>query len=222
MQLLNFDVAHFHDSIVQLGTFWWMVWNAALALIPVLLSFLFFNRGKQPRPFMRDITFFFEFVLVLLFLPNAPYIATDLVHFLETVRTADTSLWKLLGTQLPVYAVFVLFGLTCYSFSVDRLVYALQMRLGRTWAIAGILGIPLLAAIGVYLGRVARYNSWDILVDPRGIIDSSRSVLDQMKIAKVLVSMWIGLIFTHQVYRTFHDGLKVRYHTFREQKTGGH
>ncbi len=211
MYLLDFHIKTFHDQFVNLGwPWWWMVWNITLALIPVVLSILFFKREEQPRPLIRDITFLFEMALVLLILPNAPYVATDLVHFLETVRTEDTSLWKLLGTQLPVYVLYVFVGLTCYSFTVDRLLYALRMRLGRVWGWIGIFGIPLLSSIGIYLGRVARYNSWDVLTDPQGIIQSSQSGIDQMKITKVLIGMWFGLIFVHQIYRTFHDGIRVR------------
>ncbi len=210
MYLLVSGIGQFHDAFVKLGTFWWMVWNAILALIPVGLSILFFKRQEQPRQVIRNVTFGFEMALVLLILPNAPYVATDLVHFLETVRTGDTSLWKLLGTELPIYVTFVMFGLASYSFTVDRLLHALRMRFGGGWAWAGIFGIPLLSSIGVYLGRVARYNSWDVLTDPQGIIQSSRTVVDQMKIAKVLIGMWFGLILVHQVYRTFHDGIRVR------------
>jgi uncharacterized membrane protein len=218
MYLLDFHIHAFHEQFVALGwPFWWMVWNAALALIPVLLSILFFKREAQPSHVIRDITFGFEIALVLLILPNAPYVATDLVHFLETVRTGDTSLWKLLGTELPIYAIFVLIGLTSYSFTVDRLLYALRIRLGRGWARVGIVCIPLLSSIGVYLGRVARYNSWDVLTDPQRIIQSSRSGIDQMKIAKVLIGMWIGLILVHQVYRTFRDGIWVRIEDFRRK-----
>jgi uncharacterized membrane protein len=210
MFLLDFHMHEFHDNVIRLGwPWWWMVWNLALAVIPVVLSILFFQRGDQPRHVIRNITFGFEVVLVLLILPNAPYVATDLVHFLETVRTGDTSLWKLLGTELPIYVLYVFIGLTCYSFTVDRLIYALRKRLGRSWAWGGLLGIPLLSSVGIYLGRVARYNSWNVLTDPQGIIQSS-SGIDQMKIAKVLIGMWFGLIFVHQIYRTFHDGIQTR------------
>ncbi|SRR5581483_1058375 len=216
--LLESGIEIFHDQFVKLGTFWWMVWNAVLAIIPVFLTLIFFKREDQPRHGVRNITFGFELVLILLFLPNAPYVATDLVHFLETVRVSDASLWKLLGTEFPIYAVFVLFGLTCYSFTADRLLYAIRKRFGANWYWTALIGIPLLAAIGVYLGRVARYNSWDVLTDPRGIIHSSSQALDRVKIAKVLVSMWFGLIVTHQVYRTFHDGIRVRLEAFRKSQ----
>src|SRR5579884_627220 len=180
----------FHDYFMDLGSFWWMAWNAILAFVPVVLALIFFKREDQPRTGIRNVTFGLELVLVLLFLPNAPYVATDLVHFLETVRVSDASLWKLLGTEFPIYAVFVLFGLTCYSFTADRLLYAIRKRFGANWYWTALIGIPLLAAIGGYLGRVATYNSWDVLTDPRGIIHSSSQALDRVKIAKVLVSMW--------------------------------
>jgi uncharacterized membrane protein len=216
MYLLDFHIRQFHDQFVNFGwSYWWMVWNITLAIIPVVLSILFFKREDKPRRVIRDITFLFEMALVLLILPNAPYVATDLVHFLETVRTGDSSLWKLLGTELPVYALYVLIGLTCYSLTTDRLLYALRMRLGRVWTWVGIFGIPLLSSIGIYLGRVARYNSWDVLTNPQGIIHSSRTSIDQVKIAKVLIGMWFGLIFIHQVYRTFRDGIWVRIEEFR-------
>lgn len=220
MYLLDFHIRQFHDQFVNFGwAYWWMVWNITLAIIPVVLSILFFKRENKSRRVIRDITFLFEMALVLLILPNAPYVATDLVHFLETVRTGDSSLWKLLGTELPVYALYVLIGLTCYSFTTDRLLYALRMRLGRVWAWVGIFGIPLLSSIGIYLGRVARYNSWDVLTNPEGIINSSRTSIDQVKIAKVLIGMWFGLIFLHQVYRTFRDGIWVRIEEFRGNDT---
>jgi uncharacterized membrane protein len=210
MHLLDFHVHEFHDNVIRLGwPYLWMVWNLVLAIIPVALSILFFKRNDQPRHVIRNITFGFEVALVLLILPNAPYVATDLVHFLEVVRTGDTSLWKLLGTELPIYVLYVFIGLTCYSFTVDRLIYALRMRLGNRWAWAGLFGIPLLSSIGIYLGRVARYNSWNVLTDPQGIIQSSTGI-DQMKIAKVLIGMWFGLILVHQIYRTFHDGIRAR------------
>jgi uncharacterized membrane protein len=219
MYLLDFHIHAFHDQFVALGwPFWWMVWNATLALIPVVLSILFFKREEKPTHVIRNITFAFEMVLILPILPNAPYVATDLVHFLETVRMGDTSLWKLLGTELPIYVLFVLIGLASYSFTVDRLLYALRVRLGRGWAWTGLICIPLLSSIGVYLGRVARYNSWDVLTDPQGIINSGRIGIDQIKIAKVLIGMWFGLIFIHQVYRTFRDGIWVRVEEFRGKK----
>jgi uncharacterized membrane protein len=194
-----------------------MTWNAALALIPVLLTIVFFKRDAQPRQGIRNLTFGFEVALVLLFLPNAPYVATDLVHFMESVRTSDASLWQLLGKEFPWYVGLVGIGLSCYSFTVDRLLHAFRMRFGQAAYWIALFGISLLSAIGVYLGRVARYNSWDILSDPRGILHSGTTALDRLRFAKVIVSMWLALIVVHQIYRIFHDGIRYRVEEYRRR-----
>jgi uncharacterized membrane protein len=197
-------------ELSKLTTFWWMLWNAMLAIIPVVFVVIFFKREDQPRRRLRNLTFAGELALVLLFLPNAPYVATDLVHFVETVRQSDVSLWKLLGTEFPLYVAFVLFGLVCYSFATDRLLYALEMRLGKRWYWIGLITIPLLSAIGIYLGRVARFNSWDILQDPKAILHSTRDAFDNLKVVKVILSMTGLLMIVHQVYKLIHDGIRVR------------
>ena len=216
MQVLFTWIELLRNEFQNLGTFWWMAWNTMLAVIPVVLTVILFKREAQPRKGLRTFTFFFEIAIVLLFLPNAPYVATDLIHFLETVRLTDVSLWKLLGTEFPLYAAFVLFGLLCYSFTVDRLLYAMNMRLGRTWYQFSLFGIPLLSSIGIYLGRVARFNSWDILSDPAAIIHSSRTAFDSFRMVKIIVSMWLLLLVIHQVYKVFHNGLRMRFEEYRK------
>jgi len=207
---LDTAIAHLRAELPALGDYWWMGWNAMLAFIPALLAIIFFKREEQPRRGIRTATFAFELALVLAILPNAPYVATDMVHFLETVRATEHSLWELLGKEFPLYLVFVIFGLVCYSFTTDRLVHALRMRLGLTAYWTGLVTIPLLSAIGVFLGRVARYNSWDIFTDPRGILHSSRTALDSVRIVKIITMMWFGLIFVHQFYKIMHDGFRFR------------
>jgi uncharacterized membrane protein len=200
------------NQFSHLGPFWWMLWNALLALIPVLLTVVFFKRERQApaSDHRRTFTFFLELAITVLFLPNAPYVATDLIHFAEAVRMSDTSLWKLLGTEFPLYVSFVIFGLACYAFSTDRLLYALEMRFGKSWYWIGLIAIPLLSAIGIYLGRVARFNTWDILQDPTAILSSTRDVVDSTKVLKVVGSMTLLLILVHQAYKIVHDGIRVR------------
>src|SRR5438046_558598 len=109
-----------HQSFHIFGEFWWMIWNAMLAALPGIFAFLFFKREDQPKHALRSVTFGFQLSVVLLLLPNAPYVATDLIHFIDTVRESNESAWKLLGTELPIYVAFILFGLLCYSFTTDR------------------------------------------------------------------------------------------------------
>src|SRR6202042_2797475 len=101
-----------------------MPWNTVLALAPALFSLMLLRRSDQPAYRFSGIVFALRFGLILLFLPNAPYVATDLIHFLDTVRGAHVSSTRLLATQGPEYAVYVLIGLLSYAFTVDRMLFA--------------------------------------------------------------------------------------------------
>ncbi len=207
--------------LLDLGTFGWMIWNGFLAILPALLAVIFFKREDQPLRALRSATFGFELGLVLVLLPNAPYVATDVIHFLETVRRSDLSLWKLLATEFPIYFAFVLFGLLCYSFTTDRLLFALRMRLGRVGYRVGLLAIPLVSSIGIYLGRVARFNSWDILTDPRAILHSSHAAAQNLRVVKVVLSIWFLLILVHQAYKILHDGVRARFESVKSNNPSG-
>ena len=97
--------------------------------------------------------------LWLLFLPNAPYLLTDFIHLQDR---ATLQIWYD-TTLLTTYAV------TGYLLALVSL--SLMHRLVRDlfgWRVGWLfVGVSLvLAGIGVHLGRVQRYNSWDILTHP--------------------------------------------------------
>jgi uncharacterized membrane protein len=95
----------------------------------------------------------------LLFLPNAPYLLTDLVHLPDKdVRHywADMMLilhFALTGLMLGFVSMLVLHGVVARRFGVLR---------GWAFSAAGAG----LAGLGVYFGRFLRWNSWDVIVRP--------------------------------------------------------
>jgi uncharacterized membrane protein len=98
-------------------------------------------------------------VLWLLFLPNAPYIVTDFVHL---SATSPAPLW-LDGVELSAFAwTGMLLG-----FVSLYLVHAVgRHRFGPAPSWVGVLAVLALVSVGVYLGRVNRWNSWDLLTQP--------------------------------------------------------
>src|SRR5947207_10573569 len=165
-----------HDELVQsaLRHSVWMSWNAILALVPLALSRRIF-RGEPHR----TAAWWAGLVAFILFLPNAPYVLTDVVHLIDDIRYvhSDTTITLVV---LPVYAVFFLFGMEAYVLAVTELSQWLRRQgVHRSARVTVRLGIHLLCAIGIGLGRIERLNSWDTAVHPMRIVDGLFMVLSR-------------------------------------------
>jgi uncharacterized membrane protein len=140
----------------------WMTWNLILAAIPVALAVVVF-RHRGPRTAL----WWTGAGLCALFLPNAPYVVTDLVHLRDDVLRADTDL-GVITAVLPTYAAFIAAGFAAYVVAVGEMGrYLTRVGLGR-WRGPAELATHALCAVGVVLGRVARLNSWEPMTEPHG------------------------------------------------------
>ena len=95
-------------------------------------------------------------LLWILFLPNAPYLVTDLEHLQEGVGAVNVvllSLLALIGIQLGVKSVRL----------VQRTV---DVLFGPAVGRRAVQVVAVLTSVGIYLGRVLRWNSWTVLHDP--------------------------------------------------------
>lgn len=137
-----------------------LFWNLFLAWVPYLIALVMtgLDRLRAPGWALGILG-----VGWLLFLPNAPYILTDLIHvgvFPGAPRWFDTVLiGAFAGTGL-------LLGLASVLLVHD----VVGRRLGAIagWGVAlGSLG---LSSIGIYLGRFLRFNSWDVVTNPAGLV----------------------------------------------------
>jgi uncharacterized membrane protein len=141
-----------------------MAWNSFLAFIPLVLSlWLFRGRGR------RSPLWWAMAGVWLAFLPNAPYILTDIIHLVHDVRRIH-SIWIITLIVVPQYFLFMAFGLQAYSISVMNLGHYLQRQgLGR-WICPAEVVIHGLCAVGIYLGRFPRFNSWDLVLAPHSVV----------------------------------------------------
>ena len=130
-----------------------LVWNLFLAWLPLGFALL---AGRVRGSWRLWLACAF---LWLLFLPNSPYLVTDLVHLKPR---PPVPLWF----DILLVQSFVLTGLLLGFLSVylmHRLVsHSFGWRTGWifTWLILGLTGF------GIYLGRFERWNSWDLFLSP--------------------------------------------------------
>lgn len=179
-----------------------LIWNLILAWIPFLLALRFYEgyRRGSSRSGLAVVAAFW-----LLFLPNAPYMVTDLVHL---GRIPGAPLWFDGG----MIAAFAGTGLVLGLGSV-YLVHAVARRaLGvwRSWLLlAPVLG---LCSLGVMLGRVERLNSWDAVVRPRRLLDLLASHIGdpsaQVRMAALAGAYTAFLAVAYLVFYSF-SGLRL-------------
>lgn len=142
--------------------FLFLIWNLFLACVPLACSRALTSMSRRGASSWTQCTLF---VLWLLFLPNAPYIVTDLVH---VSPPAGILSWYDLGIVLSCAGAGLLVGYLSLL-DMQRLV---EDRFGNTvgWLVAG--SALMLSGFGVYLGRAMRWNSWDVVTDPVGLFGS--------------------------------------------------
>ena len=130
-----------------------LVWNLFLAWLP--LGFAFFAaRLRASRLCFLALGF-----LWLLFLPNSPYLVTDLVHLKPR---APVPFWF----DILLVQSFVLTGLLLGFLSL----YLMHRLVSRFygWRIGWVFTLVMigLTGFGIYLGRFERWNSWDFFTSP--------------------------------------------------------
>ncbi|GAB3206172.1 DUF1361 domain-containing protein [Nocardia tengchongensis] len=180
----------------------WMVWNSVLAWIPVALALLVFRNAREDeRRLPISPVWWGGVVLLLLFLPNAPYVVTDLVHLRDDIRAAGNG--PVVTTILPVYGVFIVSGFVAYYLVLAELGRFLEARGLAAWRTPVTLAVHLLCAVGVFLGRWVRLNSWEPVVQPRGTFDRMMLALSwnwaPVLIAAVFVATALGHFVTRAV-----------------------
>jgi uncharacterized membrane protein len=136
--------------------FRFLVWNLVLAWIPLLLSLGVYDAYRRGRSLLWVAPMI---VLWLLFLPNAPYIVTDFVHLSASSRAP---LW-FDGVELSAFAWT---GMLLGFVSLYLVHAVLRDRYGARFGWSAVLFVLALSGVGVYLGRVKRWNSWDLLTQP--------------------------------------------------------
>ncbi len=93
----------------------WIPWNLALACLPLALSVGLFRDSRQGRSWL----WWMGWIVFLAVLPNAPYLLTDIVHLIDTVR-AGLSVRRLTLAVFPVHLGAMLAGFEAYVVAVMR------------------------------------------------------------------------------------------------------
>jgi uncharacterized membrane protein len=134
-----------------------LVWNLFLAWVPLVFALL--AQDKYRGSSGHDWNFVGLATAWLLFVPNAPYIFTDLIHL--TTRYY-THFW----VDMVLVLSCALTGLVLGFLSLYLMQGMVSRRLGRIAGWLFVAGVAGLSSFGVCLGRFLRLNSWDVIFKP--------------------------------------------------------
>lgn len=152
--------------------YWFLLWNLVLAWVPLGIMLLLRRRLTVFRwIWWQNILLSF---LWLGFLPNSFYLVSDLIHLYDSGEVS------ILYDSI-MFLNFIFNGLVAGYASIYVLHTLLLKRFAAKRVHAFIAFIFMLCSFAIYLGRDLRWNTWDILVNPAGILfDVSERVINPL------------------------------------------
>lgn len=158
--------------LTETTRYWFIPENLALAWMSLFLSWLLVGQLKQRRwSSWQNIILS---ALWLIFLPNTWYVLTDFIHVYPTGEISE--LFDIVLMSSLVISGFALGFSGLYMIHKEILKRLEPTRAGLLVAV-----ILLISSFGIYLGRDLRWNAWDVITDPGGlVIDVSDRVIDPL------------------------------------------
>ncbi|GAB3746557.1 hypothetical protein GCM10028817_02610 [Spirosoma pomorum] len=180
---------------------WWffimLTWNLFLAFFPLGVVLILRDiRSSEDGPswFQSGRLLVAGLLAWLAFLPNAPYIITDLFH-IKSVQQ------PLLWFDTMTIFMFAQTGLLAGLYSTLVVHRMIRPLLGSlvTWSV--VLASQFLSGFGIYLGRFGRWNSWDVLAKPSSLFQAiTQSYHDHLSIKLTLAYGFVLVV----LYVCFH------------------
>lgn len=192
----------------------WILWNLFLAFIPLALSFWLFRRKK----ISRSLVWWLTLVVFVAFLPNAPYLLTDIIHLIRGTR-GGLSIWVVVLVLIPLHLSAILGGFEAYVISLINQGYYLRKQGAQRALIwASELLMHLLCAVGVFIGRFRRFNSWELVTGPGDVLATTLDDLTSKRPVAMIMLIFIILTVFYWVMKQVTLGLYLRYRFLRMGK----
>ncbi|MFI5171138.1 MAG: DUF1361 domain-containing protein [Chitinophagales bacterium] len=156
--------------------------NLMLAWLPYIFSLAIMKIQKGKRTIQQFILFF----LWLIFFPNAAYMITDIYHLSEF---QSMPMWY----DLIMLLSFAWCGLLLGFYSLKKIHNRYVENNKPVFNIAVIFLFFFTCGIGIYFGRYARWNSWEIITQPANLFNQFFAIISNTYNLASMIS--IGILF---------------------------
>jgi len=154
-----------------------LVWNLFLAGVPLVLSTVLRALVHKRARLVWQLSCF---ALWLLFLPNAPYILTDLQHLKYSTTTVPA--WYDVALLISCAGTGLLLGYLSLVDVQEMVARKFGSIFGWLFALTSLV----LTGFALYLGRFLRWNSWDLIIRPGRFLDIGSALLHPFHLTQPL------------------------------------
>jgi len=172
--------------------FWYLLWNLFLAWVPLVLAYLLLMVLRRER--WSSWQGLLLTLLWLVFLPNSFYMVSDFIHLQDVQRVN-------LLYDTVMFTSFILNGLLLGYTSLYLVHAQVRKRLPVLHTSVFVGAVLLLCSFAIYLGRNLRWNTWDVLANPFGILfDVSDRILNPFGHPQTYATTFTFFVFLAGVY----------------------
>ena len=181
-------------------SFLYFIWNLFLSWVPLLVSVILVYILKN-KLWSSWTALILSFVW-LIFIPNSFYMISDFIHLVEV--PTDYLLYFAIAFTAIIYSASINGYISLYLIHRE-----LKKRLSSKSAWVLVALISLVSSYAIYIGRVLRWNSWDILTNPGGVIfDVSDNFLNFNSLKNSIFTTLLFFVLIFSIYILIDRGLK--------------
>jgi uncharacterized membrane protein len=178
-----------------------LYWNLVLAAVPALFAWWLVLRVRKfgwLKWQQAVLT-----VLWVVFLPNSFYIITDLVHLRPNYEAS-------IFYDISLLSSFVFMGLIFGYVSVYQVHQELRKRMTEAQAYGLITLLFMAISFAVFLGRYTRWNTWDIILRPAGLLfDVSDRFINPSMHQQTFLATIVLFAVTFSLYTVLYEGARI-------------
>jgi uncharacterized membrane protein len=173
-----------------------IIWNIFLAVVAVYITYWLvrYLRQKNKKP----VAIFFLCLFWFFMVPNTTYLLTDARHIIGYCPVASfgnvcvENAWMVL-----FFFTFAAMGWVACVWSIRPLRLFITKMYGQGWGIIFIIFIIPIISLGVLLGLLNRWNSWEIVTSPGHILSSSLIYVSDLTYFKnwLIMSILLYLLY---------------------------
>ncbi len=182
----------------------YLLWNIFLALVPFYLSIYLekYSANVDRKNYLQIIVFFLWFI----FLPNTFYVLTDFFHIKANLYIPNGSALIQFSSiyNLLLVASFIWTSFLVGIISLRKVHLLINQRYSEKIGIYAVYVTVLCSSIGIYLGRILRLNSWDLIVAPFKFFDKLLYSSRNYSPFQATIFVMVLTAFILVIYSTFY------------------